>query len=262
MDAPFDLSIDVDGVTLALHWFTAPETPSGRTIVLLHQGLGSIRQWRDFPVLLAELTGYAVLAYDRSGHGRSSPMAEPRGPDFIEHEARVVLPALLAALGIARPIVYGHSDGGTIALEFAASFPERPLAVVSEAGHVINEGPETGSIEVVKTAFQETDLRAKLARHHGDKVDEMFDAWAGVWSSEPMRDWQMLDRLPAITCPLLVIQGEGDEHGSMAQVDEVVRRVGGPVEAEVMPGIGHMPHLEAAELVANRVASFLRKALG
>lgn len=261
-DATTDFEIEVGGRCLMARRFAAPIAPGQRTIVLLHQGLGSLTQWRDFPATLALATGCAVVGYDRQGHGRSAPLDGPRGPDFIEHEAREVLPGVLAALGIARPILYGHSDGGTIALEFAASFPHRPLAVISEAAHVINEVEETGGVAAAQQLFRMTDLRAKLARHHGGNVDAMFHAWAEIWTSASMRHWQMLDRLPAITCPVLVVQGEADEHGTMAQVAAIERGVAGPVSRLLIPGCGHMPHLAASEPVATEVAAFLRRALG
>lgn len=199
----FDLVID--GKALKLRWFAARATPHAPVIVLLHQGLGSITQWRSFPAALAAATDCAVLAYDRLGHGRSARLSGPRQPDFLDREAKEVLPAILDAVGIERPLLYGHSDGATIALMFAAAFPDRPQAVISEAAHVFSEVEANGGIAQLAADYRTGDLRDRLARHHGENVDSMFEAWATIWQSPSMSAWSMTERLQQIRAPLLLI---------------------------------------------------------
>lgn len=255
----FDLGID--GQALKLRWFAPRATPHAPVIVLLHQGLGSITQWRSFPAALAAATDCAVLAYDRLGHGRSARIEGPRQPDFLDREAMDVLPAILDAVGIDRPILYGHSDGATIALMFAAAFPDRPQAVISEAAHVFSEVEANGGIAQLVVDYRTGDLRDKLARHHHDNVDPMFEAWAGIWQAPAMRSWSMTERLQHIRAPLLLIQGEADEHGSLRQIETIVSETGGPTDTLLLSGCGHIPHLERPQAVVERVASFLGRSL-
>ena len=254
-DTDFDLA--ADGHRLRGRWYVPRTGPEQPVIVMLHQGLGSVSQWRDFPEKLGRASNCAVVGYDRYGYGGSDALAGPRAPDFLDREATRALPEVLAALGIDRPILYGHSDGGTIALMYAAAFPDRPLAVVSEAGHIVSEVHAGPGFSEVVAAYETTDLRSKLARHHGEKTESMFYGWADIWRSEAMRNWQMLDKLPAIRCPLLIVQGENDAHGSAAQVDPIVERASGPVETFWIPHCEHSPHLEKPDLLVPRVAAFL-----
>ena len=252
-----DLRVSAGGHELQVRWFSARREPGLPVIVLLHQGLGSVTQWRSFPERLAAATGCAVVGYDRWGHGRSERLAGPRPASFLDDEAEHTLPELLDRLGLGKVVVYGHSDGGTIALLFAAAHPDRALAVVSEAAHVFSEVNATGGFAEVVAAFETGDLRQRLARHHGENVDAMFRGWVGVWQSPAMRDWRMTDRLPAIHCPVFALQGENDEHGSAAQVEAIVNGVSGPAESWFVPGCGHSPHLEATGAVAERSAAFI-----
>jgi len=254
-----DLRLAAGGHELRVRWFTRQQAADQVTIVLLHQGLGSVTQWRSFPEKLAVATGCAVVGYDRWGHGRSERLTQPRPADFLDQEAERTLPKLLDKLGLGKVIVYGHSDGGTIALMFAAAHPDRALAVVSEAAHVFSEVNATSGFAEVIAAYETGDLRQRLARHHGDNVDSMFRGWVGVWQSPAMRDWRMTDRLPAIRCPVFVLQGENDEHGSPAQVDAIVNGVSGPAESWFVPGCGHSPHLEFGDAVVERTAAFIGK---
>lgn len=255
----FDLM--VDGHLLKLRWCAPRATPRAPVIVLLHQGLGSITQWRGFPAALAAATGCAVLAYDRLGHGRSARLTGLRRPDFLDREAIDVLPAILDAIEIDRPVLYGHSDGATIALMFAAAFPGRPLAVISEAAHVFSEVEANSGIAQLAADYRTGDLRDRLRRHHGDNVDPMFDAWAMIWQSPAMGSWSMTERLQQIHAPLLLIQGEADEHGSLRQIETIVSEVSGPTDTLLLPDCGHIPHLERTQAVVDRVASFLGRRL-
>lgn len=258
MDASSTTTILMQGRPLHARWCVPRRTPNDQVIVLLHQGLGSVTQWRRFPDVLGDATGSAIMAYDRIGHGRSARLEGPRDPDFLDFEATCVLPHLLDALQIERPVLYGHSDGGTIALSFAAAYPKRPAAVISEAAHVFSEVDATGGIAALAEDFQTGTLRAKLAQHHGDNVDAMFNAWVEIWTSPAMRNWSIVDRLDDIICPLLLMQGEADEHGTIAQIDAIASRARGATETWLIPECGHMPHIAQPDTVARQVSEFLR----
>ena len=227
-------------------------------LVFLHEALGSIPQWRDFPAALCERTGLRGLLYERRGFGGSAPLAQPHRPlDYLHHEAREVLPEVLAAAGVTRPVLVGHSDGGTIALLFAAAFPGRVDAIVTEAAHVLVEEVTIDGIRRTEEAWRTTHLRGRLARHHGEKTEALFESWAGTWTRGDFRDWSILEELEAVSCPALVIQGVNDEYGSPAQVDAIVAAVSGPAHPFLIPGCGHIPHRQAAEAVLLAIRLFL-----
>lgn len=231
--------------------------PDDAVLVFLHEGLGSISMWRDFPEALARRTGLSALVYDRLGYGRSDPARQPWSPDFLEVEARDVLPALLAATGVHHPLLVGHSDGGTIALMFAAAFPASPLACVTLAAHVVLEPRTIEGIEALAERWRvDSDFRRRLSRHH-EAADDLVRAWLEVWLGHAPRGWGMLDDLARITCPILAIQGELDEHGTLAQIDAITTRVSGPAEAAILPDCGHVPHLEQQEEVLAAMADFI-----
>lgn len=230
-------------------------------IVFLHEGLGSITQWRDFPDALCAATGFGGLVYERQGHGGSDPVILPRPDDFLVPEAETVLPALLAALGIERPVLLGHSDGGSIALLHAAAFPGRVRACITVAAHVLLEPATASALAAAGDAFATTDWRQKLERHHGANTVTMFRGWNETWRRLAPRGWSMVDRLPAITCPVLAVQGLDDEHGTPAQVETIVAMVSGSAEAFLIPGCGHSPHLQARDALLGRAADFLAKAV-
>ena len=196
------------------------------TIVMLHEGLGSIGLWKGFPQRVAERTGCGVLVYSRYGHGNSDRLIEKRPVSFMHYEAQVVLPELLEALGIERPILLGHSDGGSIALIYAGTFPESPRALILEAPHVFVEDLSVESIAAAKVSFQSTDFREKLARYHAH-VDETFWGWNDIWLDPAFRSWNIEEYLGTIRCPVLCIQGEQDEYGTPAQVQAIGSRVPG-----------------------------------
>ncbi|MCK6449812.1 MAG: alpha/beta hydrolase [Alphaproteobacteria bacterium] len=230
------------------------------TIVFLHEGLGSITQWRDFPDALCAAAGAAGIVYERLGHGGSDPVELPRPDDFLRIEAEQVLPALLDALHVERPILFGHSDGGSIALLYAAAFPKRPAACITVAAHVFLEPATQAALAAAARAFAATDLRLRLARHHGANTETMFRAWNETWLRLAPQGWSMTDRLHRIACPVLAVQGEADEHGTRAQVDAIVAGVSGPAESFLIPGCGHVPHIEARAALLARAAAFIRKA--
>lgn len=231
----------------------------GPTIVLLHEGLGSISMWRDFPRRVAEVTGHEVLVYSRHGYGRSAPLTAPRPLRFMHDEALVVLPELLDTLEIRRPILLGHSDGGSIAIIHAGGSGRDVAGLVLLAPHVMVEEISVASIAAARVAYAQGDLRARLARHHED-VDGAFRGWNEVWLRPEFRAWTIEDYLPRITCPVLAIQGEDDEYGTMAQVDRIVAALP-RTEVLELSKCGHSPHRDRAEDVLEAIRGFVERVL-
>ncbi len=226
-------------------------------LVFLHEGLGSLAMWKDFPDRLCAATGTRGLVYSRPGYGRSSPHDGPLKPDFMHRQAHDVLPALLDALRIDEPIVpFGHSDGGSIALLFAARFPQRVRALVVMAPHIVVEPVSIESIAKAREAWAATDLRARLARYHDDP-DGAFRGWNDIWLDPAFRDWSIEADLGAIAAPLLAIQGLDDEYGTLEQIRGIARRVPGTRLLE-LPACGHSPHRDQPEAVIEAVGSFLK----
>jgi pimeloyl-ACP methyl ester carboxylesterase len=226
------------------------------TLVFLHEGLGSITQWRHFPLALARATGLPALVYDRIGHGRSEARNSPQDARYLETEAFERLPEVLAGCGIEAPILVGHSDGATIALLYASRFP-LALGVVAEAAHPFVEARCLQGIWRTLHAFETTSLRERLRSHHGPLVDTLFRGWSEVWLSPEFRDWSMVHLLPAIQCPVLAIQGEDDEYGTPDQLRTILHGVSGPAEGLMLPGCAHVPHLQALEPVLERMTQFI-----
>jgi pimeloyl-ACP methyl ester carboxylesterase len=224
-------------------------------IVMLHEGLGSIAMWKDFPERVAESTGCAMLVYSRYGHGQSQRLAEKRAVDFMHHEAKVVLPELLGQFDIRRPILLGHSDGASIALIYAGTWPERVRGLVLEAPHVFVEDSGLQSIAAIRKVYRSSELREKLARYH-DHVDETFCGWNDIWLDPRFSDWNVEEYLDAITCPTLVIQGENDEYGTLAQVAAIQRRVPG-AQTLVLSHCGHSPHRDQPDLTLAAISKFV-----
>jgi len=227
-------------------------------IVMLHEGLGSLALWRDFPRRLADATRRRTLAYSRLGYGASDPLDSPRGVDFMHVEALETLPELLDALAVERPVLLGHSDGGSIALIHAAR-ADRPVSVViALAPHVFVEPYGLASIAVARRAYLDGDLRAKLARYHAD-VDSAFWGWNDIWLHRDFVAWNIEALLPDVACPVLAIQGIDDEYGTMAQIDRIERGVR-HVRRLALERCGHSPHRDQPEAVLSAVAGFLDKA--
>jgi pimeloyl-ACP methyl ester carboxylesterase len=229
--------------------------PARPAIVMLHEGLGSVSLWRYLPRQLRERTRCTVVAYSRYGYGRSDVLREKREPDYMHHEGEVVLPALLEQLGIARPILFGHSDGASIALIYAGARPDAVRALVLEAPHVFVEEISVRSIAAAKTAYATTDLPARLARHHTD-ADATFAGWNDVWLDPRFRDWNVEAYAERVRVPVLLIQGDADEYGTAAQLDAIAARIPS-TQTLLVPGAGHSPHRDAPDLVLERVAAFV-----
>jgi pimeloyl-ACP methyl ester carboxylesterase len=227
------------------------------TMVFLHEGLGSIALWGAFPAQLCETLGVNGLVYSRHAYGRSSRLTEPRSADFMHHEAHVVLPAVLVALGIERPIIFGHSDGGSIGLLYAALEHDNPArAAIILAPHLFVEQISIDAISAAKRAYIDSDLRARLKRFHDD-VDGAFFGWNDIWLDAAFRDWNIEQDIEGIRCPLLAIQGENDEYGSMRQIDAISERV--PQARLVkLAGCRHSPHRDCAPAVIAACSEFLK----
>jgi len=231
--------------------------PGRPTLVFLHDSLGCIALWRDFPERLGALTQCNVFVYDRHGYGQSGPLLQSeRSPDYLESEA-AVLAALLDDYALHSPILFGHSDGGSIALLTAALYPEKVAAVITEGAHVLVEEITLAGIREAIVAYQHTDLKEKLEKYHGAHTEAMFRAWTDTWTAEHFSNWNITSFLPAIVCPVLVIQGEADEFGSEQQVDSIVSGVSGKATKLYIPDIKHSPHKEAPEYILTQVAAFI-----
>lgn len=225
-------------------------------LVFLHEGLGSIGLWRGFPERVAGATGKRTVAYSRAGHGWSDPADLPRSPDFMHDEALEVLPALLKEMEPGgAPILVGHSDGASIALIHAGSNPVSGLVLLSP--HVFVEPESIAGIEGALERFETTNLAERMARHHADP-EATFRGWNDIWLDPAFRDWNIENSLPAITCPVLLIQGMDDEYGTTAQLDAVEAGVRGPVQRLELPDCGHSPHLSRPGEVLGAVTEFIQ----
>lgn len=231
------------------------------TLVFLHDSLGCIALWRNFPEQLAKLTGCNYLIYDREGYGRSSTSDFlDRKKGYLEIEADK-LGRLLEQLDIKKTILFGHSDGASIALLTAAQYPEKISAVISEAAHVFVEQITLDGVEAAHKQFQTTTLSKRLEKYHGDKAEAVFNAWTSIWLNEDFLDWNMEEALSKILCPTLIIQGTADAYGSMRQVEAIADLVKGPVEVFTPKGLGHSPHKEAPSVILETVKDFIQKYL-
>jgi len=250
-------SVTVDGDDYAVRRITpATGRPDGAPVlVFLHEGLGAIGMWKDFPDALAAALGCPALIYDRLGHGASGPARQPRGQDYFEDEAYRVLPGLLAAGGARDAILSGHSDGGTIALLHAGL--HRVRALVTAAAHVFVEPESLAGGAAARAAWRDTDFARRLARYHGDGTEAMFAAWADMWEAPWFQDWNIEGALAAVACHVLALQGAADDYGTPAQLDAIARGVSGPVETVLIPDCGHGPHIEARGVMLARVTGFV-----
>lgn len=255
----FDLAFEDH--QLRIRRVSAGATASATTLIFLHDSLGSIALWRDFPDRLAKRLELDAIVYDRRGYGESSPFGpEPRTPSYLEDEAEG-LGRVLDRLGVSSAILVGHSDGGSIALVAAAMYPSVVRAVVTEGAHVFVEERTLAGIREAREALTTTNLREKVARYQGARTDSVLSAWIDTWLSPAFRDWSIESYLSRVVSPTLVIQGVEDEFGTEAQVRSIVKGVAGPAESLMIPGVRHTPHREAAEVVLEASASFIGRVL-
>jgi pimeloyl-ACP methyl ester carboxylesterase len=232
------------------------------TLVLLHEGLGSVAHWRTFPADLANATGLGVLVYSRWGYGRSDPVTPPRPLTYMHDEAKGALPELLDAEGIDRAILVGHSDGASIAILHAGSARAKPRieGLVLMAPHVFVEALSVASIAEARAAYERegSDLRPRLAKYHDD-VDGAFWGWNRAWLDPGFRAWNIEASLSHIDVPVLVVQGAADAYGTMAQVDAIARGVRGTFERVVLDGVGHSPQREAPAATLAAITGFVAR---
>ncbi len=247
--------LKVAGRNLAYGW--QGDEGGKPVLVFLHEGLGSIRQWRDFPAQVARATGCRALVYDRYGYGQSDVLQEPRRTvRFMHEEGLASLPALLSLLKIEDPILIGHSDGASIALIHAGA-GHKVRGVAAMAPHVFIEPVCLSSIRKARETFESTDLPEKLGRYHRD-ARKTFYGWAEVWLDPEFEGWDIReDYLPQVRCPVLAIQGRDDEYGTMAQLDEIARRVAGPCELLKLEGCGHSPFRDRPEQTLQAISAFV-----
>jgi pimeloyl-ACP methyl ester carboxylesterase len=252
-------AIQVSGVALELARLPGAGGARLDPIVFLHEGLGSVAMWRDWPRRVCEATGRPGFVYSRRGYGRSQSIPDVRGagrlrPDYMHREALDVLPELLAKLGVQSPVLLGHSDGGTISLIHAAHFPVRACIVM--APHVIVEDVSVRSIEQARDAYENADLRARLARYHDD-VDAAFWQWNDIWLAPAFREFDIRAECRRVEAPVLAMQGEDDPYGTLRQIEEI--HPAGAITRAVLPRCGHSPHKDQPEEALLRVARFIEK---
>ncbi len=227
---------------------------------MLHEGLGSVSHWKEFPRLLGEATGAGVFLYSRHGHGGSDAQQEPRPVSYMHHEAQVVLPEILERAGIERPLLLGHSDGASIAILYAGMFPESPTGLILEAPHVFVEDITVTSIAQARVLYNETDLPQRLGRYHTN-VDSLFWGWNNIWLDPRFRDWNIEPYLDSIRCPVLVLQGAQDEYGTVKQVEAIQRRLPS-TSAIILDDCKHAPHRDRSEATLSAISQFLRAVSG
>jgi pimeloyl-ACP methyl ester carboxylesterase len=228
-------------------------------MIFLHEGLGSLSMWRDFPQQVADACGCEAVVYSRYGYGRSAPLTEKRQADFMHHEALVNLPEFLDQLHVERPILFGHSDGGSIALIHAGANRRPVTAAIVMAPHVLVEDIAIASIEKARQIYLDTDFRQRLGKYHQDP-DSAFWGWNDIWLDRAFRTWNIEAFLPPIACPVLAIQGEDDEYGTMEQIERIGRQCS-DVELLTLADCRHSPHKDQPQPVIAAVAEFVARLL-
>ena len=255
-----DRILTVNNTNLQTRWLRqqTPPPANAPVIVFLHEGLGCIDLWGDFPDRIATLTGLDGFLYNRLGHGRSDPLVSAApDPHHMHEEARTSLPEILDRNQIARCIVIGHSDGGSIGLIFAAGNPQKVQGVITEAAHVFVDHLTLEGVGNTAAAYAQGVLKSKLARYHGYNTDILFRRWADTWRSPGFVHWNLEALLPRITCPVLAIQGREDEYGLPQQAQAIAIGVSGPGEVWLVPGCRHIPHHQARQPVLERCSRFI-----
>ncbi|QQS10619.1 MAG: alpha/beta hydrolase [Rhodospirillales bacterium] len=256
---PDDVTLDLGDRRLRGRWLARAGRDDGLTrptLVFLHEGLGCVEMWRDFPARLCARAGFPGFVYDRTGYGRSSAWPSPPGLRYMHIEAEDVLPRALAAAGIDDYVLVGHSDGGTIALIHGGADPAGLRGIVTLAAHVVCEPVSVAAIRAARAAFDAGDLRARLAKYHDD-VGATFGLWADAWLDPAFADYSVEDRLPGIEVPVQAIQGEDDEYGSELQLGLIAGKVSGYCETRLLPDCGHSPHLQQPERTLAEIARFI-----
>ena len=245
---------NIGSIAIYYEWYF--RNNSSKTLVLLHERLGSVAQWKDFPKSLFEQSGFNVLVYDRSGYGKSARVADDYPQDYLRYEAYRILPQLLDSLKIDNCFLFGHSDGATIALLFAAQFPDRAESLISEAAHVIIEDISIKGITNVRSIYQEK-LKKPLQKYHAEKTDWVFYHWTDIWLNPEFKSWNMFKELKQIHCPVFAVQGKNDEYGSPEQLHLIAEHAN--AETLLIEDCGHIPHFQKRDLVMNKTLLFLNR---
>ena len=248
------------GRLFACDWPAPDGAAEQPPLVLLHDSLGCVELWRDFPERLRAATGRRVIAYDRLGFGRSDPRDAPLSRGFIAEEAAVWFASLRERLGLQRFAVLGHSVGGGMGVHVAARFPDDCTALVTIAAQAFVEARTLRGLRAARVSFAEPGALERLVRYHGEKARWVLSAWLDTWLDPSFADWSLDDVLPGVRCPLLALHGERDEYGSAAHPRRLVERAGGPASMEMLPDTGHVPQREQPDEVVRRVAAFLATA--
>ena len=252
--------LDLDPMRLEYRMI-GPRPDAAPTIVMLHEGLGSVGLWGDFPDKIAAATGAGVFVYSRAGYGKSSPGKLPRSTRFMHEEACDVLPRVLGAIGFQRGLLLGHSDGGSIAAIYAGSVQDhRVRGLILIAPHFFTEDMGLAEIVRAREAFTNGSFREKLSRWHAD-VDCAFRSWSEPWLDPQFRKWDITESLGYIRVPILIVQGEQDQYGTLKQLEAAQEACYCPVETAVLPGVRHVPQREAPELTLSIVTDFINRLL-
>lgn len=231
--------------------------PGKPTIIFLHDSLGCIKLWRDFPHKLGDLTKCNVLIYDRQGYGKSPPFTLiNRDTNYLETEADLLI-RLLDFWNIEKPILFGHSDGASIALIAAGKYPKKIAGLITEGAHIFVENITLIGIYEAIEAYKSTNLKVRLEKYHGDKTEELFWAWASTWTSKAYRTWNIEHFLKTLNCPSLIIQGEDDEYGTLEQVNIIISTIKGYSDQLIIPKVKHTPHKETPKLILENVTDFI-----
>jgi pimeloyl-ACP methyl ester carboxylesterase len=255
------LDVQVNGLRIEAAWH-GPRPDHAPTLVLLHEGLGCVSMWRDFPEKLARHTGYGVLVYSRPGYGKSDPVPLPRPLDYMHREAFDVLPQVLDQAGVKKTILVGHSDGASIATIYAGGRQDfRVRGLVLLAPHFFVEDISIKSIAEAKVAYETGDLRARLARHHGGNVDVAFRGWNDAWLDPEFRNWRIDDAVAHVRVPILIVQGKDDQYGTLAQVRLAESDAYCPVETAILDRCGHSPQNDQPEAALEAIGEFVHRVL-
>ena len=249
----------LDGQVFVKQWSPAKNADKP-PMMLLHESLGCVGLWRDFPAQLCQQLGRVVYAYDRLGFGRSSPREKIPSVNFVHEEATLYFPQIKAQLGLNRYLLLGHSMGGGMVLNIAANDREC-AAVISIAAQVFVENLTLQGIKAAQTLFAQPSQFARLQKWHGNNAAWVLNAWTQVWLSEEFRDWSLATLLPTITCPVLAVHGDNDEYGSVVFPQQITEQTSGSGEMLILPGCGHSPHLEQAEYVLKAINAFINNHL-
>lgn len=250
--------LQADGRRLEYRWF-GPQPQEAPTLVFLHEGLGCVSMWKDFPDRVVAATGLGALVYSRAGYGKSDPAELPRSLRYMHDEGLIVLPQILKQTGIKQAILVGHSDGGSIAIICAGGNGASCVqALILLAPHVFTEELNVKGIRAAAHNYRTTNLREKLARYHGERVDEAFWGWNDIWLHPDFWHWNIEEYLPAIRLPTLLIQGQQDQYGTRQQLTSIESQIGGPVRRVMLADCGHSPHQDQAEVTVAAMVAFVR----